>query len=106
MNSKRVKASFLLQCVTLVTSLLIFILVLWLVTLGPMSLGVLIILAVFWFIGIEGGALPAYLERLAEKRAGASSKPVRSIWFVDLDSKKHEELSDFSKKTEDNPTLR
>lgn len=50
--------------------------------------------------------LPELLEHFAVRRAGASGRPVDSIWFVDRDKIAAQERERFERQTEDNPTLR
>ncbi|MBX7144332.1 MAG: hypothetical protein K1X79_07765 [Oligoflexia bacterium] len=106
MSKRKVRASLLLKTLTCVVSIGIFFGVLRLATLGPVSIGLIVFLVVFWYVAIEGGALPAYLNHLAEKHASSNDRAINSIWFVNVEAQREHELSDFAKKTEDNPTLR
>lgn len=106
MGRKTIRASLLLKSVTCIVSLVIFFAVLKLATLGPITMFVVVALIVFWFVGLEAGLLPAYLQRIAENHASKSGGTVGSIWFVDSAAEREQERRDFGKKTEDNPTLR
>lgn len=103
---RRVRATFLLRCVLLAACIAAFAAVLFLAQSPGWTLSMLVLAAVLWLVGIEGGLLPLALEQLAVRRASRSGTPVSSIWFVDLDAQGPRDMQAFHDDTNDNPTLR
>ena len=113
---RRVRATFLLRCVILGVSLAIFAGVVVLVGALGGTLDwrfVLIFLALYWFVGIDGslvlmntGVLPWAIERIAVRRAERTGRPLSTLWFVDIEQQRRRELERFHEETRDNPTIR
>jgi hypothetical protein len=78
----------------------------WLLQSIGMRVGTAMFLIVFWVLGIEFDLLPDFLEWLLCRRASQEKGPVESLWFVDLDQEKQEELDEHTRGSSDNPTLR
>ena len=69
-------------------------------------MGTLVFLILFWFLGIEGGLLPEFLERLLCRRVAQQKGHMDNLWFVDLDEEKQEELDEHNRGSSNNPTIR
>jgi hypothetical protein len=106
MSGRRIRATFLLRCVTFAACVVLFVAILYLVRSLWLTVGSLAVLAVVWFIGIEWGFLPDWIEHSLTRRAGRSGKPVDSIWFVDLDAEDDKHREEVYDKSRNNPTIR
>ena len=61
----------------------------------------------FWFfVGLGALVFEYPFELLAVGLAARSKRPLRSVWFVDLDAQQLRERDEFHESTRDNPTLR
>lgn len=103
---RRLRATFLLRCVILAWCILLFAAVLGLGMGTQWTLGSLMFCAVLWLVGIECGLLPLVLERTMVRHAARGDARGFSIWFVDLDQTKEQQLQDFHDDSRDNPTIR
>jgi hypothetical protein len=104
--TRRVRASFLLRCVLLAAKVAVGLAIValsWWLGLRLVAIGLVLAVLVVDEFALSGGSL---LERLVTRRARRSARPVRSVWFVDLDDQDDRERADFQRLTEDNPTLR
>ena len=106
MKQRRLRPSFLLQCVTLGSCAAVVVAVFVFAGIGVVTGATVIAALCLWFIGIEGGLLPSLLEYILTRRAEDSSKPVSSIWFVDVDEQRRAEWDAHSDGTSNNPTIR
>ena len=102
---RKVRPTFLLRCVVLAASVVIFLLVLKLSTSVMITGGAVLFLIAFWFLGIEGDLLPLLLEHILIKKAQRAER-IDSLWFVDVDEERKRAFDDHSKGTSDNPTIR
>jgi hypothetical protein len=103
---RRVRATLLLRVVILVACVALFILVLRLGATIGWTLATLVFVGLFWLVGIECGAVPLAVERLALRRAARRGGPQSSLWFVDLDLVRAREIEMHHEDTRDNPTIR
>lgn len=103
--SRRFRAPFLLQLVILLASLGVFGVVFLAATSVPLRIGTLGVLIVFWLVAIEMGQLPAWMERVAIRRAARKDVSGSSRWFVDAGAERRRHLEELRAATRDNPTL-
>jgi hypothetical protein len=112
MREKRLRATFLLKLVVLGASVGVFALALMIATSGPVRVGTIAFLALFWLIGVEGGLLARAIEQVATRRAARKPGPLNSTWFIDVDVEErrrrdehHREMERLREPTRDNPSL-
>jgi threonine/homoserine efflux transporter RhtA len=79
---RRVRATFLLRCVILAACVGLVVVVPELGMAVGWTVGTLVFMAIFWFVGIESSVLPLAIERIAVHRAPRRRKRIASIWFV------------------------
>jgi hypothetical protein len=103
---RRVRASFLLRCVILAFSVVIFAAIALVGNSNGWTLGFLAFLVLFWFVCVQGGFLPILIEHLLMRHARISGDPIESIWFVDLDRQAKRTRDDSYERTRKNPTIR
>lgn len=103
---RRLRATFLLRCVTLISSVALFVGVVYLGLGAGWMVGTSVVIALAWLVGIEAGALLWAIEWVLVKRAGRSGSPVTSIWFVDVDRNRARDMARFHDASRDNPTVR
>jgi hypothetical protein len=103
---RRVRATFLLRCVTLAVSFGLFLLVFGILSSPVLSVSTFLILCAVWFLGIECDLLPTVLEGLLLRRAGRAGGSMTSIWFVDRDALARRQGQSTTSSSSDNPTIR
>jgi hypothetical protein len=103
---RRVRATFLLRCLILAGCLALCAAVFSLGIGIGWTAGTVVVAAVIWVVGIEGGLLPLAIERVVARRAARSGTPTSSIWFMDLDQQRRRQAERFQNDTRDNPTIR
>ena len=106
MRRRRVRATFLLRCVTLAVSLGLFFLVFAVLSTPVLTVSTFLILCAVWLLGIECDLLPILLERLLLRRAERTEGSTSSIWFVDVAGLGRTELQSHGRSSSDNPTIR
>ena len=107
MRNRRLRPTFLLQCVTLGFCLGLVVVVFFIAGLGVLTGSTLIAMLCLWFLGIEGGLFPALLEHMLSRRAESNNTgAVNSIWFVDEDEERRVEWEKHEDDTSNNPTIR
>lgn len=74
MRKRKLRPTFLLQCVTLGFCLGLVMVVFFIAGLGVISGSVLIAMVCLWFLGIEAGLLPALFEHVLTRRAENDSR--------------------------------
>lgn len=103
---RRLRASFLLRCVILAVSVVLLAGATW----GALALGLgwlaLPAAGVLWFGVVRTTLLEEGIEGLLVRRALRRGRPVRSLWFVDLDDERDRARAGFLDETRDNPTVR
>jgi hypothetical protein len=90
----------------LLASLGLFAASFWLLQSIGFRIGTVVFLLLFWILGIEENLLPIFLERVLCRRVAREKGPVESLWFVDQDQEKQEELAEHTRGSSDNPTIR
>lgn len=95
-----------MRCVILALCVTTFVLVLKFSASTGLTVVAVVSLVGTWFIGIEGGLIPYFIERALTKRASSSGEPLNSIWFVDLEQQRESNRHGFVEDTKDNPTIR
>lgn len=103
--TRRFRPTFLLQLVSLLASLGLFGVVFLAATSVPLRIGTLGVLIVFWFVAIEMGLLPEWMERVAIRRAARKDVAASSRWFVDADAERRRYVERLRTATRDNPAL-
>jgi hypothetical protein len=68
--------------------------------------GAIAMAALLWFVGLEIGLLPWWIERAVVRRVGRTGAPIHSIWIVDSDRQEARRTERFHQDTRDNPTIR
>ncbi len=103
---RKIRATFLLRCVVLAASVCLFVASFWLLQSIGLRIGTVVFLIVFWFFGIEAELLPTFLAWLLCRMASREQGPVDSLWFVDPDREKQEEMDEHTRGSSNNPTIR
>lgn len=102
---RKVRPTFLLRCVVLASSVGLFLLVLMLAS-SALTVGTVLFLLAFWYLGIEEDFLPLLLEHVLAKRAQRSVGGGDSLWYVDVEKERKRAVDDHARGTSDNPTIR
>ena len=103
---RKLRSTFLLRCVILAASIGIFLVVFLFSRSMGLTIATIVPLILFWIFGVELGLLPLLLEQILAKGAKASTKPVNSLWFVDVDQERKAAFDAHVESTSDNPTVR
>ena len=93
---RRVRATFLLRCVIFAACV------------APLVGGLYVGMGWVWMISAVAiiAVLPFAIEQVAVGVAARSRRPFSSVWFVDLDQQRIQEMQAFHDDTSDNPTIR